>query len=249
MHPNPPPADCPVQLNPGPATERLSIMAQTHDLANRSKTLQESTTQEDYILVDGSGSMSLNWTAVNMAIDSYIVGLQANNIRSHVTLSVFDSDNIDNLQRDEMTDDWHDCKTWPLQLGGGMTPLYDAINIMARKLRDLNPSRCSILIVTDGDDSGAGLTETQARAILDWCRAKGWQVTFIGCDWNNERLAKKLGGPAAAAIGVQKASLSDAAKSLATKRARYSLYGDQMHFSEDERTQFGGLLAKPEAKS
>jgi hypothetical protein len=67
------------------------------------------------------------------------------------------------------------------------TPLFDAINMMGRELQALNPPRCSIVIITDGDENGSRhTTADQARAILDWCRAQGWQVTFLGADFVQE---------------------------------------------------------------
>jgi len=110
-------------------------------------------------------------------------------------------------------------------------------------LRDLDPPRCSIVIVTDGDENGSKYTDAeQARAFLDWCRAKGWQVTFIGADFNNSAQARLLGADARNSIGVTKARLLEAGKKLGEKRAAHALYGDDINFSEDERKDFGGYL-------
>jgi hypothetical protein len=124
-----------------------------------------------------------------------------------------------------------------------MTPLYDAINLMCRKLRDLDPPKASIVIVTDGDENGSNHTSAdQARALLDWCRAKGWQVTFLGADFNNSKQAKLLGADETNTIGVRKQKLLEAGKSLGDKRLKHALYGDDINFSEDERKNFGGFL-------
>jgi len=148
------------------------------------------------------------------------------------------------LHRDVPIADWKDLMPDPVAGHFSMTPLYDAINLMGRKLRDLDPPRCAITIVTDGDEQGSSFTNlTQAKSILDWCRAKGWQVTFIGAEFNNAKLAASLGCNPSAAIGVDRKLLPDAARSLAKKRAMYGLYGDAMHFSDDERQEFGGFLS------
>lgn len=203
--------------------------------------------QIDFILLDSSGSMESKWWDSLNAIDVYVKTLKTQNIKSQVMLTVFSGPLEFSLERDCQIEDWKDFTTDPI---GGFwmgTALYDAINTMARTLRDLNPPRCAITIVTDGEENASQITNhTQAKAMLDWCRAKGWQVTFIGCEFNNAKQAGLLGSNPAAAIGVSQMYLSDAAQELAKKRARYAVSGEQMHFTEEERQQFGGYLSAPE---
>ena len=203
--------------------------------------------QIDFILLDSSGSMESKWWDSLAAIDIYVRTLREQNINSQMMLTVFSGPTDLSLERDCPIADWRDFVTEPI---GGFwmgTALYDAINTMGRSLRDLNPPRCAITIVTDGEENASQYTDhTQATAILNWARAKGWQVTFIGCDFNNAKQAALLGSNAAAAIGVSQRYLSDAAKELAHKRARYALTGDPMHFTDEERQQFGGYLSAPE---
>jgi hypothetical protein len=200
-------------------------------------------TQLDYILLDGSGSMQSKWWESLTAIDAYIDGLKAENLNSQITIQVFDDSNIDSVQRDVPLGQWIPLNTNPIGAYWGGTPLYDAINVMGRKFKVLDPARASALIVTDGDENGSTYTTLdQAKAILDWMRAKGWQVTFIGAEFNNARSAALLGGNRQSAIGVQKKLLTEAARNLAKKRLRYGLYGEPMHFTEGEHTQFGGYL-------
>lgn len=220
----------------------------TQSLTTVSKSLQGIDKPIDYILVDGSGSMMDKWFEMLDAIDAYVDGLKTHRVSSHLMLTVFDDHDIDCVQRNCSLDQWVSNKEAPIGLHGGYTPLYDAINVMGRRLRELNPTRASILIVTDGDENRSVLSQAHAKTILDWCRAKGWQVTFIGCDFDNAGLAAQLGATPAAAIGVRKQKLTDATQSLAEKRARYGLYGENMHFSEDERQKFGGFLAAPGAR-
>lgn len=206
------------------------------------------TTQHDYILVDGSGSMQDKWWDTLDAIDTYVATLKTQNVNSHIILSTFDSYTTDHVQRDQDITDWTTMAQSPIGAGWGSTPLYDAINVMANKLRDINPPRCSIVIVTDGQENSSQYTNVhQAKALLDWCRAKGWQVTFIGADFSNATQAGLLGGDATSAIGVQTKLLSDATRALAEKRARYARTGDPMHWTDAERTQFGGYLNAPES--
>jgi hypothetical protein len=217
-----------------------------NQLAQRNA-LTKSDKQQDYILVDCSSSMADKWFESIGSIDAYIAALRAANVNSDVILHMFYTTNPDYIHSHTSIDQWVpmiESAPGPQ----GTTPLYDAVNLMGRRLRALDPPRASIVIVTDGDDSSSTTTADQARMILDWIRAKGWQITFIGCDFSTSRMAKLLGASASAAIGVQKKLLTDAAKSLAKKRQNYGLYGTPMNWSEDEQKQFGGYLAAPDAK-
>ena len=210
-----------------------------NELANRTGTLQAP--QLDYILIDGSSSMMDKWWDSIGALDGFLDVLRSQNINSQLILHTFDSQDMDCLQRDCLLKD-----VGPLaDIGAhwGMTPLYDAINLMTRRLAALDPPKCSIVIVTDGDDTSSRSTDVvQARALLDWCRAKGWQVTFIGADFNNSRQAKLLGADESNSLGVQKVKLLEAGKALGVKRVRHAQTGDDINFSEDERKNFGGYL-------
>ena len=217
----------------------------TTSVINRTGTLQAS--QLDYILVDGSSSMMSKWWDSIGALDQFLNVLRTENVGSQVILHTFDSGDMEAIQRDCLL---ADCG--PLTDVGahwGMTPLYDAINLMVRKLAALDPPKCSIVIVTDGDDTSSKYTDVvQARSLLDWCRAKGWQVTFIGADFNNMRQAAALGADESNSIGVQKHLLLDAGKALGEKRARHARTDEEINFSPDERKQFGGYLTNGNGK-
>ncbi len=214
-----------------------------NQLTNRTGSLQAP--QLDYILLDGSSSMYDKWTPSLAAIDGFLDVLKSLNIHSHGIVSVF-SDKIGQIVRDSTLDTWPTFKQDFIRMPGGGTALYDAINLMARELRDLDPPKASIVIVTDGFDVDSKYTTaTQARALLDWCRAKGWQVTFLGADFNNEKQAKLLGATPQNSIGVQKLKLLEAGKALARKRAIYGHGGEDISFSDEEKEIFGGYLAGP----
>lgn len=222
-------------------TQPLTISPSGHTLASRPAQL-------DYILLDGSSSMQDLWYDALAAIDAFVNTSHALGTNSHVRLATFDSTDSHFLQRDTTSEKWADTARTEPPIGAfwGSTPLYDAINTMGRKIDSLNPVRCSILICTDGLENASRHTNlTQARAILDWLRAKGYQVTFFGCDFANHEQASLLGGQPSAAIGVQRKLLSDAARTLARKRAAYGAAGTPMHFTESEQQQFGGHLAPP----
>jgi hypothetical protein len=214
----------------------------SHALTNRTGAL--SAPQLDYFLVDGSGSMMEKWWDSQAAMQGYLDVLRTENVGSHGIIHIFDNHDLASIQRDAALADWSDFVAEPLMASWGMTPLYDAINLMARELAALDPARCAITIITDGDENGSRhTTAEQARALLDWCRAKGWQVTFLGADFNNSRQAQLLGANASNSIGVQRSKLLEAGKLLGQKRANNARYGNDINFTDDEKTTFGGYLS------
>lgn len=225
-----------------------------NDLANttslptlRPTAIAESDTQRDLIILDGSGSMQPLWWDMLDSIESYVDGLKRASVSTHLTLSIFTSpqENISLIARDCPIEQWESLHANPPGSYWGTTPLYDAIEVGIARLRSENPKRAAITICTDGDENGSTSCDQQrARAILDWARARGWQVTFIGCDFNNSRLGKALGADEHNTLGVQRKLLGEAGKELARKRARYATSGAPMHWSESERSQFGGYLTK-----
>lgn len=213
-------------------------------LAARPSSVQKTkVAQRDYILLDSSASMSSKWWDMLEALDTYVAGLKTANVNSELTLATFSGEHPEYIQRDESLGDWHPLMKINPIFHPGSTPLYDAIALMARRMRDLDPAKAAITIVTDGEENSSTFTTLeQAKAFLDWCRHKGWQVTFIGCDFDNSRQSGLLGGNAQSAIGVAKAHLAEAAAALAKKRADYGLFGKPMHWTDDEHGQFGGYL-------
>lgn len=217
-----------------------------HQVATRVGALQAA--QVDYILLDGSSSMMEKWWDCLGALENYISVLRAENVGSHGIIQVFDSIDLNHIARDSTIETWRPMSEDPVGASWGSTPLFDAINLMGRTLRDLDPPRATVIIVTDGEENGSRHTSAaQACAILDWCRAKGWQVVFLGADFNNSQQAKLLGANESNSIGVRKQLLLEAGKLLGSKRARNALFGEDINFSEDERKNFGGYLTGPSA--
>lgn len=190
-----------------------------------------------------------HWWDMMGALDGFMEVLKSQNVHSHGIVSVFDDECLGIIQRDSLVSSWQTFYADPLGANWGGTPLFDAVNNMCRHLKELDPPRCSIVIVTDGHESDSTHTSAaEARAMLDWCRAKGWQVTFIGCEFDNLGQAKLLGANESNAIGVQKKLLPEAGKNFGHKRANYGRTGEDINFSPDERQKFGGYLSGPSGK-
>lgn len=218
----------------------------TQDLLNQTATQVDQTKRTataDFILVDGSGSMHGKWASLMQAVDAFINEL---NVETQITLVQFSGGSYHPefvTARDCTPSQWIPVGTGEFHPIGGMTPLYDAINMMGRHARDSNPVKPGIaFIVTDGEENASKTTQVQAKAILDWMRAKGWTIKFLGCDFDNSKQARALGGDKTEAIGVSTARLTDATKALAKKRNLHAQYGAPMEWSEEDHQQFGGYL-------
>jgi len=205
------------------------------------------TTQVDYILADGSASMQSKWWDTILALDEYLKLIRDGNVDTHVIATVFSNGaDLDMVQRNGHIRDIALLGEDPA-LGStfGGTALYDAIQIACRNLAQMRPERCHFIIATDGDEMDSRFTDiTQAKALLNWCRAQGWQVTFIGCDFDNQAQADLLGADRGQSIGVSQAKLTDAAKEMARKRQVYAATGAPIHWSDEDKKQFGGYLGR-----
>jgi uncharacterized protein YegL len=208
--------------------------------------------QLDYILLDASGSMTGKRDDSLNAIDNFVDQLRAESVNSNVVVASFTSGHDIELgsglnytiQRECQADAWQPMRyDGSLVLGGGSTPLYDAINMLARDCRNRLPQKCSVIIITDGEENASKTTVEQAKAMLDWMRSMGWQITFLGANFENSQQAKLLGADASNSVGVDVKRLVDATSLLAQKRARYSRYGTDMNMSDDEKSELGGYLA------
>lgn len=209
-------------------------------LTTRPRTLMAP--QLDILVVDASSSMYSKWRPCLAALDTYKDILLDANMNAQVILGTFSDEWT--IHRDGLLKDLPPIMATPFDQGS--TALYDAIHHVATILRDLDPPTATIIIVTDGHDNSSEYTnEEQARAFIDWMKARDYQVIFFGCDFNNSKQALALGATERTAIGVGKQHLADAAKSLASKRIQYGRFGTEINFTEDEQQQFGGYLPPP----
>lgn len=199
--------------------------------------------QLDYWLLDGSSSMQDKWWETLAGMDNFLKVLKDQNIHSHGIACTFDSSDLQCIQRDSVIADWKPFFEDPLGAHFGSTPLYDAINKMGRHLKDLDPPKASIVIVTDGHENASRHTTLdQAKAILNWARAKGWIITMLGADFENSNQARALGVEPRHQIGVRKMKLDEAGTALGEKRVAHARGAEDISFSDDEKQIFGGYL-------
>jgi Mg-chelatase subunit ChlD len=195
--------------------------------------------QHDFILLDRSGSMIKNWIEALHAVNSYVATLAATNVDTGVTLATFDGDNhrlIFDIIRDRITP-----KTWRAVSNvdcepRGWTPLSDAIGKIVDLAKAGNYDKVCMIIMTDGEENySSELSVDDAKRLLDECRAKNWQVVFLGADFQNARQARSYGNTQGQTMSASAGTYVAHTLDIAAKRADYGATGAGMNFTEEEK--------------
>lgn len=200
--------------------------------------------QHDFILLDRSGSMSSLWDEALGSINSYVKKLADDKIDTGVTLATFDG--VNGRLAFEIIRDRIIPSTWRAVSSEdatprGMTPLSDATGQIVNLAKAGNYDKVAIIIMTDGHENASKeLSVAQAKAALDECRAKNWQIIFLGANFDNAQQAAGYGNSAFATSSVAKGNLGAATQSMASARSRYAATGASMGFTEEEKRKLAG---------
>lgn len=195
--------------------------------------------QHDFILLDRSGSMQSQWAEALGAINGYVKKLAEDNVDTGVTLVAFDKNHNDMdfvVLRDRITP-----QTWkPVSsedaTARGMTPLNDAVGKIVALANAGNYDKVAIIIMTDGHENASReLSVFDAKKLLDDCRAKNWQVIFLGANFDNAAQAASYGNAAASSIASSSANLGATMRATAALRTHYGVSGQAMAFSDEDK--------------
>lgn len=194
--------------------------------------------QHDFILLDRSGSMSSLWGEALSAVNAYVKKLADDKVDTGVTLAVFDGQGglEFNVIRDRIIP-----STWmPVSSADavprGMTPLSDAVGRVVALANAGNYDKVAIIIMTDGHENASQeLTVAQAKKLLDDCRAKNWQVMFLGADFDNTSQAAAYGNVVGSTVSIAPQNLTTGFMAMAATRTAYGATGAAMVFSDEEK--------------
>jgi hypothetical protein len=195
--------------------------------------------QHDFILLDRSGSMASLWTEALSSINAYVKKLADDGVDTGVTLATFDSESSGvtfDIIRDRITP-----ATWkPVSNDDatprGMTPLNDATGKIVALANAGNYDKVAIIIMTDGhENSSRELTVAQAKKLLDDCRAKNWQVIFLGANFDNAQQSMAYGNAAGATIQSAAANLVGTMAATASMRTAYATAGTAMNYTDEQK--------------
>lgn len=196
--------------------------------------------QHDFILLDRSGSMQSRWDEALGAVNAYVKKLAEDKVDTGVTLAVFDDAGPFDIIRDRIVPStWSDV-TSKDATPRGMTPLNDAIGKMVTHARlghnGQQYDKVAVIIVTDGaENASREYKHAAAKALLDDCRSKGWQVLFIGADFENQAQAMQYGNSSSQTIAASAANLAGTMRATATSRASYGLTGQSMSYTDEDK--------------
>lgn len=200
-----------------------------------------------YILLDRTGSMQDIWSEALSSVNAYARGLAepdpgAPDVTANVTLAVFDRTQevaFDILRRIVLANDWTpvtDDEASPR----GMTPLFDAIGRMTAIAREDNPERAVIVIMTDGHENASReVTRDGAKAALDACRERGWEVVFLGAEFAAFDDAGSVGVVPSKHMAMSQGAMARTMQRLARKSRRYAAYAEEVDFDADDRAGAG----------
>lgn len=192
-----------------------------------------------YILLDRTGSMGPIWAETLSSINGYVEKLATDRIDARITLATFDSNDgtqFDVIRRSADVKEWKpvtDRDATPR----GYTPLYDAIGRLMGLANADAADRATVIIVTDGQENASReVTREGAKVMLDRVREKGWDVVFLGANFDAFSQAASLGGAAAQTLNVTPGAMQAAMSGPMVSRMRnYHIGGAPAAFSDEDR--------------
>jgi Mg-chelatase subunit ChlD len=205
--------------------------------------------QHDFILLDRSGSMTDLWAEAIGSVNTYVRKLATNSIDTGVTLAAFDCEAQTSPMTFETIRDRITPSTWrevsvTEVAPRGFTPLNDAVGKIVALAKAGDYDKVAIIIMTDGqENSSKELTVTQAKLLLDQCRARGWQVIFLGANFDNAAQAASYGTHSRNTVAMGVGNFATATATMSNKRAAYGATGQAMGFSDAEKAELA--KAKP----
>lgn len=198
--------------------------------------------QHDFILLDRSSSMATMWGEAVASVNAYVRKLAEDKVDTGVTLAVFDSSHSGSLDFSVLRDriipsTWKDIAGEEAPPRGS-TPLNDATGRIVALANGGGYDKVAIIIMTDGqENSSKELTVMQAKALLDECRAKNWQVIFLGANFDNAAQAASYGNAAHNTAQVAPGNLKAALAATASMRSAYATTGKSMDYSAEDKAR------------
>lgn len=204
-----------------------------------------------YILLDRSGSMQSLWVEALSSVNAYAKELSdktsGNAVDSHVTLAVFDAHEglaFDVVRKKVPALHW-EAVTDRDATPRGMTPLLDAIGRIVALAETENPDKAILVVMTDGmENASREVTREGAKAALDRVKAKGWEVVFLGANFDNISDAEAVGVGADRQMSMAPGRMAETMQVMAKKSRAYFAAAAPMQFEESDRATAGEAQVK-----
>ncbi len=182
-----------------------------------------------YILLDRSGSMQSLWVEALSSVNAFAKELanktDGPSVDSHVTLAVFDSQEslqFDTLRRKQPALHW-EAVTDKDASPRGMTPLLDAMVRIISLAEGDSPDKAVIVVMTDGQENASReVTREGVKAALDRVKTKGWEVVFLGANFDNIADASSVGVGGGKQMAMSVGTMNESMSRLARKSRAYA---------------------------
>jgi len=196
-----------------------------------------------YILLDRTGSMGPIWTEALGSVNAYVAQLAKDEDpgdETRITIACFDYQ--ENLQFDILRRDVSAASFRPITESDasprGMTPLFDAIARIAALAETDAPEKAVLIVMTDGEENSSREVSKQgAAAALERIRKKGWQIVFLGANFDAFGEAGKVGVAMSQTINAAPASMRASMTTLAKKSRAYERMDETVVFNDSDRAE------------
>ena len=198
-----------------------------------------------YILLDRTGSMGPIWTEALGSVNAYVAQLAKDEDpgdETRITIASFDYQ--ESLQFDILRRDVTAASFRPITDSDanprGMTPLFDAIARIAALAETDAPEKAVLIVMTDGEENSSREVSKQgAAAALERIRKKGWQIVFLGANFDAFGEAGKVGVAMSQTINAAPASMRASMTTLAKKSRAYERMDETVVFNDSDRAEAG----------
>lgn len=192
-----------------------------------------------FMLLDRTGSMASLWEEAVSSVNTYVKEMDKDGADDHVTLAVFDAYETGmqfNVLRNAVPiADWKAVATDEV-LPRGMTPLLDALVRIITRAEEVNNEKTVIVVMTDGHENASKeITLQAAKAAIERIAKKGWQVNFLGADFDGIAQARGLGVARERSMNFKRGHAEDAMTSTADIHRVYRNMPSQVDYREQDR--------------
>ena len=204
-----------------------------------STTITSGGSQHDYILIDRSGSMATIWSDTLGGVNAYVHGLAKDPATTDILVTVAAFDDQDPflvLRKNVLASEWKNISDTEVS-PRGFTPLFDSIGRLVAVAREDNPDKAAIIIQTDGQENRSREhTKASAKALLDSCRDKNWQVIFLGANFDNMNQGLDLGNTAASTMSYDARNTVSVMGRTSRMRSAYATgISESMAYSAEDK--------------
>ncbi len=118
----------------------------------------------------------------------------------------------------------------------GMTPLLDALGRIVALAETDKPDRAVIVVMTDGmENASREVTRAGAKAALDRVQKRGWDVVFLGANFDNISDAESVGVDRAQQVAMAPGTMNASMTRMAKKSRAYFARAERHVFDEADR--------------